>query len=562
MKIKTILANLIWFAYVWVRARSWKRATRDVEHVQEKLLHKIIGVNATTEFGTEHAFSVIDTVEEFRRAVPVCAYGDMKPYVSMIENGGASVLTTSRVRHFGVTSGSTDTEKLIPYNDELISEFQEGIDPWIFRLMSRNISVLKGSAYWSVTPVGDRKRVSSGGIPIGFDDERAYFTPLTRWVLDNVMVAPSVLAAIRDIDAFRYATLRFLVADSALAWLSVWNPTFLKLLLAPLEQKLPLLIRDVREGTLSVSLGVTPEIDAEIRNSLRSSPRRARELERICTYTRRGRSGGRTIYEAIWPKLSLISCWAHGSAKEQVESLREFFPRAIIEPKGLIATEAFVSFPYNSIGSALAITSHFFEFEDVEDGRVFLAHQLALGHEYVVIVTTGGGLYRYRLGDVILVTGFVGQCPVVIFRRREKKVVDLFGEKLSEEFVSEMLANEFASREIHSTFAMLAPATEGTDTSYVLYVAFANDDRPDAEELRALVHSLESRLSAAYHYGYARRLGQLSPLRLFVVDHGTDPTGDYLRACAARGKRLGDIKSTVLHSATDWSLLFHGTYVS
>ena len=193
---------------------------------------------------------------------------------------------------------------------------------------------------------------------------------------------------------------------------------------------------------------------------------------------------------------------------------------------------------------------------------MFLAHQLALGHEYVVIVTTGGGLYRYRLGDVILVTGFVGQCPVVIFRRREKKVVDLFGEKLSEEFVSEMLANEFASREIHSTFAMLAPATEGTDTSYVLYVAFANDDRPDAEELRALVHSLESRLSAAYHYGYARRLGQLSPLRLFVVDHGTDPTGDYLRACAARGKRLGDIKSTVLHSATDWSLLFHGTYVS
>src|SRR5690606_28873372 len=70
------------------------------------------------------------------------------------------------------------------------------------------------------------------------------------------------------------------------------------------------------------------------------------------------------VLPALWPKLSLISCWTDMHARAASERLAKMFPSSRIQPKGLLATEAFVSFPLEGrIGSALAITSHFLEFE-------------------------------------------------------------------------------------------------------------------------------------------------------------------------------------------------------
>jgi hypothetical protein len=56
----------------------------------------------------------------------------------------------------------------------------------------------------------------------------------------------------------------------------------------------------------------------------------------------------------------------------------------------------------------LAVQSHFFEFVDA-DSRVHLANSLKQGEEYELVVTTSGGLYRYRLQDHVLVTGCLGR---------------------------------------------------------------------------------------------------------------------------------------------------------
>ena len=58
----------------------------------------------------------------------------------------------------------------------------------------------------------------------------------------------------------------------------------------------------------------------------------------------------------------------------------------------------------------LAIGSHFFEFIDA-NGCARLAHQLERGVDYTVVVTTGGGLYRYRLADRVSVDGWCAATP-------------------------------------------------------------------------------------------------------------------------------------------------------
>ena len=54
-----------------------------------------------------------------------------------------------------------------------------------------------------------------------------------------------------------------------------------------------------------------------------------------------------------------------------------------------------------------------------------------------MILTTSGGLYRYRLKDIVRVTGFAGSVPLIKFMGKQDKVSDLFGEKLNERFVQD-----------------------------------------------------------------------------------------------------------------------------
>src|SRR5205085_4734172 len=117
----------------------------------------------------------------------------------------------------------------------------------------------------------------------------------------------------------------------------------------------------------------------------------------------------------IWPRLALISCWADAAAGQFLAELRQLFPEVEIQPKGLLATEGFVSFPLtDKPGAALALRCHFFEFEEL-GGRCRLAHELDRGGRYRVVVTTAGGLYRYQLGDEVEVVGFLHQCPLIRF---------------------------------------------------------------------------------------------------------------------------------------------------
>ncbi len=555
MNIKVLTANLLWFLYSAVRTRIWKKAIQNVEATQTKVLLSLLSKNAGTIFGHEYSFRRIGSVTDFQQAVPIQVYEDVEPYIQKIADGVLDVLTADAVQRFGVSSGSTKASKLIPYTSSLIADFQQGIDPWMYHLMREHLMILSGKAYWSVTPVGDRQKYSPGGIPIGFDDERSYFGRFTRWVLATVMVAPSQLALIQDMEAFRYATLRFLLQEKSLSWISIWNPTFVTLFLGPLESWFDRLIEDVRTGSMSVDLGVAPKIDVAIRKALRKLPRRAKDLARI-----RDRKDA-NLYEAIWPNLQLISCWAHGNSGEAVEQLGGYFPNVVIQPKGLIATEAFVSFPLRGEASALSINSHFFEFEEIETKVINLAHQLDVGKRYSVIVTTSGGLYRYRLNDVIEVLGFEAECPLIRFVGKQDKVVDICGEKLNEQFVGDVVRQAISRLGHKPSFWMVAPERSSASVvAYALFIQF-EDSLVSDDLLENLGREIDQLLRENYHYDYCRRLGQLGHCKMFLIASRQRASEIYLTTCTELGQRLGDIKSVALHPYQQWSGKLQGRFV-
>jgi hypothetical protein len=250
----------------------------------------------------------------------------------------------------------------------------------------------------------------------------------------------------------------------------------------------------------------------------------------------------------IWPRLRLISCWGDGHAALHLPELRRRFSGARIQPKGLLATEAAVTIPFEG-RTPLAVRSHFFEF--LENGRrPLLAHELEEAGVYSVVVTTGGGLYRYRLEDRVRVDGSVGRTPSLRFLGKEGHVADLVGEKLREDFVATALAGTFASLAIAPRFALLAPRLAAGRPRYALYL---DCDGPLPRDTEA---RLEDALERHGDYRYAVSLGQLAPVE--VVRTAPGALQAYLRRCQDLGQRLGSAKPLALSSRAGWSEVFDG----
>ena len=211
----------------------------------------------------------------------------------------------------------------------------------------------------------------------------------------------------------------------------------------------------------------------------------------------------------------------------------------------------------------MALRSHFFEFQEEPSARenggpagpIRFAHELESGGTYRVIMTTGGGLYRYQLGDLIRVRGFWRQCPLIEFLGRVTESSDLVGEKLHEQHVRQVLQRTFETMSIEPSFSLLVPVIEKTP-GYVLYVQ-GRAIESGTTLCRELSERLQAGLEENPHYRHAVQLGQLAKAKAIVLDpHGESAWQIFERGCVANGQTLGDIKPVALHSGTKWTAVF------
>lgn len=559
--LQTIAANALWYALCLPESLRFHAGVNRVADIQRQLLLDLLQRNAGTEYGRTHGFASIRSVAEFQSRVPLTDYDDYQGFIERVAAGEPRVLTADPVLLLEPTSGSTAATKLIPYTASLRSEFQRAIATWIVDLYSHDRRILSGEAYWSVTPVMRHERRTGGGVPIGFDEEGEYLGRWQRATVNWIMAVPPIVKSIDEMESFRYVTLLFLLRSRRLALISIWNPTFLTLLVGRLVEWGQALARDIAGGTITAPAPLDANVMATLRASMRPDARRAAEVAAACDAVRE--AGG--LCARLWPNLRVISCWTDAHAALHVDELARLFPQARVQGKGLLATEGCVSFPLiGHQNAALAFRSHLFEFLPAEDENgatnsvvPALAHELTKGQRYSVVITTGGGLYRYRLHDVIEVTGHLGDCPLIRFTGKRDHVSDWFGEKLNDMHVELAMATAFARHLVTPVFAMLACETEHGRPAYSLFIETTG--RPP-EVLLSVARAIDATLQENFHYRYCRDLGQLGPLRVFRIESGAP--GSYLSACQARGQRAGDIKPVALHHLDGWSKVFRGVFVT
>ncbi len=530
--MRAALANASWLA---TSIPAWQRFRRALVHpaeTQADILRGLLARNATSAYCRAHGCEKIRSYEQFRERVPVVDHDDLAPWIARIVRGKKSVLTREPVTRLVPTSGSTGGRKLIPYTASLQRELNCAIGAWMVDLSRQHPSVPLGPAYWSISPAVPASDEPSA-VPIGFDDDSAYLGGLRQRLAESTFAVPSALRLVRDLDDFRYLTLLCLLRQPELRLVSVWHPSFFTLLLDALPARWDEWVGDVTNGGCRRAAQLAPEVRAAV--DAPAQPRRAAELRQM----------GPADARQLWPRLRVVSCWGDAQAALPFADLQRRLPGVVVQSKGLLATEAFASIPFRG-RHPLAITSHFFEFENAR-GEVRRTHELRAGESYALIVTTGGGLWRYRLGDLVEVDAFVAGTPSLRFLGRGAGVSDLCGEKLAEHFVTRTIATVCAAFGCAPRFAMLAP--ECVADGRWSYTLFAEGALPAGFAAR-----LDGELRLNPHYALCRDLGQLSAVCCMEIASGADEI--FWDTLLAEGRRLGDIKPQSLSARTDWRARF------
>lgn len=476
---------------------------------QEKWLFACLKRNAESLYGRTYGFDDIDTVQGYQIQVPLVNYEDIAAFITRIAEGEDDLLFTGAPVAFEVTGGSSSGGKLIPYTQESFSDFQRAVLPW-FMQVADHYGVGSKASYWSISPALRASEKVSRGMEIGVNDA-AYLGEEAGSALANALALPQWVGELSDLHDWQLATLYWLICSEELELISVWSPTFLLMLLEAVDERQEVVGVLLREGGIVDGHCLAPNMAA---------------YERLQRYLQERNT------QLLWPDLKLISCWEDAMSKPFAKRLRVLFPYVAFQPKGLISTEGVVTMPDREGYPLLSAESGFYEFIDAE-GSVLLADVLVVGEIYEVVMTTSGGLYRYRSGDMVQCEGVRGALPILRFMGRRGITSDMVGEKLNEAFVQHVLKDV-------EGFAMLVPQSQGMPKYLLIGEDIKTKERAEY---------IEERLLKNPQYAYARKIGQLAPLEAVVVE---SVMMHYIAYKTASGSRIGDIKVPVLQTDDAW----------
>ncbi len=385
-----------------VRFRLWRIESwmNNPVAAQRHVLQHLITSAQYTEFGRKYSFDKLFTIKDFKQAVPIHEYDDIKPYIERLMEGEENLLWNTPVNWFAKSSGTTsEKSKFIPVTDESLEEthFQGAKD------------VL--ALYYNFYPESDL--LTGKGLVIGGSHQVSKLNDETQY--------GDLSAVLMQNTPFWGHWLR--TPELSIALLDEW------------ENKIEKLAQStIVENVTSIS-GVPTWTLILIKRIL--------EL-----------SGKQTLKE-VWPNLEL---YIHGGVS--FTPYKDQFKKLVGGPINYIdlynASEGFFAAQDNPAEEGMLLyLDHgiFYEFLPVDeygktDCETVGLEAVKLGKNYAPVISTNGGLWRYLVGDTVQ---FTSLAPFKIkVSGRIKHFINAFGEELIVDNSDKAIA--LACEKTHATF--------------------------------------------------------------------------------------------------------------
>ena len=418
---RRLLARAAWFRAGRLAAGLRRPGAAAVE--QETTWRGLVGRMAETVHGRAAGVHAGMSYAEFRTSVPVRRYEDLVPWIERAKRGEAGVLWPGRCTHFAVSSGTTaGRTKYIPVNDAMIRHFrQAGLDSLcLHALRRRDPGVFLGRHLFlggstALTPLADAG-------------------PHPAWSGD--------LSGITALNLPGWVERHLYEPGREIALMADW------------PAKLDAIVARTRGLDLALVAGI-PGWLLILAECLRTAT-------------------GRPNLRALWPRLE---CVVHGGVPlgPFADELREAAGPGVDFHEVYPASEAFIAAQDGEPAAGLRLLTGagvFFEFvplADFNEERIQSAGTGARrcwetepGVDYVVLLTTPGGLCRYVIGDVVRFTS--SEPPRLVYAGRTRLQLSAFGEHVIEKEVTDALtraASLFGAAVVNFHVAPLFPSGPG-----------------------------------------------------------------------------------------------------
>jgi len=409
LKIKSFLAKpFASYIYKGIR-KGMMTAVTD----QDTILKSLIKTGRNTVFGKEAGLENVNSYEEFKQAVGIRDYEQIKPYIDQIKEGKHNVIWKGRPIYFAKTSGTTSGTKYIPITKDSVPN----------HINTARNALLCYMAETGNTRFANGKMIFLSGSPVL---ERVGGIPTGRL---SGIVNHHVPGYLRTNQLPSYET----------NCIEDW------------ETKLNKIVEETINQDMTLISGIPPWMQMYFDELTKRSGKKIGELFPNFSVMVQGGVN----FEPY--KAKLIE-----SVGRKIETI-ELFP----------ASEGFFAFQDSQLAEGLLLNTNsgiFFEFVPANEignpnpPRLSL-RDVKAGENYALIINNNAGLWGYNLGDTVK---FVSVNPYrLVVTGRTKHFISAFGEHVIGEEVEYSLLKAAGEENVQIVEFTVAPyVSEGEGKSY------------------------------------------------------------------------------------------------
>ena len=430
---------------------------------QENIFNTLIKIGKGTEFGRTSGLDKLNSYEEFKQAIPIQDYEQLRPWIDKIKEGRHNVLWKGRPIYFAKTSGTTSGTKYIPITkDSIPNHINTARNALLCYMAETGNSLFANGKMIFLSGSPELERV--GGIPTG---------RLSGIVNHHV---PKYL---RTNQMPSYET----------NCIDDW------------ETKLQKIVDETISKDMTLISGIPPWMQMYFDELIKRSGKKVGDLFPNFSVMVQGGVN----FEPYKAKLL-------ESIGRNVDCI-ELFP----------ASEGFFAFQDSQNEEGLLLNTNsgiFFEFVPAaeiynENPTRLSLKDVKIGDNYALIINSNAGLWGYNLGDTVK---FVSLDPYrLVVTGRTKHFISAFGEHVIGEEVEYSMLKAAEQEQVHITEFTVAPfVNSGDGKSYhEWFVEFEN--KP--EDMEAFAMKLDENLRKKNVYYNDLISGNiLSPLKITPVN--------------------------------------------
>lgn len=350
-------------------------------NVQQDMFNQLISRATETEWGKLHKYSDFESIEDFQQSVPIQDYTDVKPFIDRLRDGEQDILWPGEIKWFAKSSGTTnDKSKFIPVSKESLEKchFRGGKD--VLALYTHHFPESKIFKGKGLTLGGSHK--------IDNFSNQSYYGDLSAILIENL---PFWTDFIRT-------------PSQEVALLEKW------------EEKLEKITSETLKENVTSIAGVPSWNLVMIKYILQVT--------------------GKSNLLEVWPNIELF---IHGGVsftpyREQFEKLLPSENMNYLETYN--ASEGFFAIQDNMEEEGMLLMLDygiFYEFIPLDEYEhehptTLTIDRVEKGKNYVIVISTNSGLWRYVIGDTVKFTSL--NPHRIVITGRTKHFINAFGEEI------------------------------------------------------------------------------------------------------------------------------------